>query len=136
MSKYLSKLEEMEDLSASSIRTTKINTVLRRIKKLHDLPNDSALRFKERVTNLLERWSNILHREQSASIAEDSSENSLLDSADSSQLGTGSELPRQPTSVCEDSPILQGEQTATPSLTPSKRPPRFFGSTLTCNVRI
>jgi hypothetical protein len=125
MSHFLGILERMDDLSANAIRTTKINTALKKIKKLHEIPNDGKFQFKERVTSLLERWKDILQiQEQHATIAEDSSEAASLptgiDLTDSCPLGTGSELLRQPTNRRENEPIFQGERTATPPLTLGK----------------
>jgi hypothetical protein len=62
LSVYLQKLEDLE-ISEAVLRETKIRKVLKRIKVLDEIPRDAELKFKERATNLLDKYNAILFPE-------------------------------------------------------------------------
>lgn len=60
MSEYIGKLEDYNDLEASIIRSTKINKVLKAIKKLPTIPKDEEFNFTKRSDDLLAAWNVVL----------------------------------------------------------------------------
>ncbi|CUS10212.1 unnamed protein product [Tuber aestivum] len=60
MDKYFGVLEGHTDIDGDSIRTTKINKVLKAIVKLDFIPKDNEYRFRKRALTLLEKWDRIL----------------------------------------------------------------------------
>jgi hypothetical protein len=52
---YLKIVKEFENPSPSVIRATKINKVLKRIRKLGEIPRDGKFYFKERTASLLRK---------------------------------------------------------------------------------
>ncbi|KAI5460297.1 hypothetical protein BGZ63DRAFT_424812 [Mariannaea sp. PMI_226] len=56
MSEYMTKLESYDDLDVDTIKTTKINKVLRAILKLESIPKEEDFGFKARSQALLEKW--------------------------------------------------------------------------------
>ncbi|CAZ82361.1 unnamed protein product [Tuber melanosporum] len=60
MDKYFGVLEGHIDIDGDSIRTTKINKVLKAIVKLDFIPKDDEYRFRKRALALLEKWDKIL----------------------------------------------------------------------------
>ena len=59
MSVYLKKLEDIANPSRSAVHAAKIHKVLKAIKKLDNIPQEEAFRFKERATALHEKWNAI-----------------------------------------------------------------------------
>lgn len=60
MSEFVTKLESYADLEVSIIRSTKINKVLKAILKLPAIPLEEEYHFKDRSSNLLNKWNQIL----------------------------------------------------------------------------
>jgi hypothetical protein len=60
MSEYIQKLERYPDLEVSTIRTTKINKVLKAIIKLPTIPRDEELNIRSRSVELLGKWNILL----------------------------------------------------------------------------
>jgi hypothetical protein len=69
MSLYLKQLEELDDLEAEVIKTTKVHKVLKAIIKLETIPNEEDYNFKTRSNNLLTKWSGALAADTEASEA-------------------------------------------------------------------
>lgn len=63
MSEYIAKLEGYAELEVSIIRATKINKVLKAIKKLDEIPKEDEFNFKSRSETLLQKWNKILESE-------------------------------------------------------------------------
>jgi hypothetical protein len=63
ISKCLKKLERMITPSKIVLTRTKISKVLKRIKKLDQIPKDDEFHFKKRATRLVEKWDVILSHE-------------------------------------------------------------------------
>ena len=60
MSEFIQKLERYPDLEVSTIRTTKINKVLKAIIKLPSIPKDSEYNIRSRSVELLGKWNILL----------------------------------------------------------------------------
>lgn len=60
MSDFIVKLENMPDLEASIIRSTKINKVLKAILKLSSIPKEAEFNFRPRSQTLLDKWNQVL----------------------------------------------------------------------------
>ncbi|KAH6685358.1 PWWP domain-containing protein [Plectosphaerella plurivora] len=60
MSDFIAKLENMPDLEASIIRSTKINKVLKAILKLSSIPKEAEFNFRSRSQTLLDKWNQVL----------------------------------------------------------------------------
>jgi hypothetical protein len=64
MSQYIKKLEDYEDqIEVSTIRTTKINKVLKALVKLNTIPKDEEFQFRKRSVDLLAKWNKIMGAE-------------------------------------------------------------------------
>jgi hypothetical protein len=61
---YLKKVKEFKSPSPSVIRATKINKVLKRIRKLGEILGDSKFYFKEQAASLLRKWAGILEKKE------------------------------------------------------------------------
>lgn len=66
MSEFITKLEGYSDLEVSIIRATKINKVLKGILKLEEIPKEAEFKFRERSTELLNKWNKILESDTPA----------------------------------------------------------------------
>ncbi|PTU23844.1 hypothetical protein P175DRAFT_0505630 [Aspergillus ochraceoroseus IBT 24754] len=71
MSGFLTKLENIEDLEVSIIRSTKIHKVLRMIIKLPSIPRDEEFQFRKRALDILSKWKNVLDSDIVTPAAED-----------------------------------------------------------------
>ncbi|KAF1949475.1 hypothetical protein CC80DRAFT_581194 [Byssothecium circinans] len=60
MADYLKQLEDLNDLEADIIKTTKVHKVLKAIVKLNSIPKEEEFNFKTRSTNLLTKWNSAL----------------------------------------------------------------------------
>jgi hypothetical protein len=60
MSGYLKDLEAHEDLEAEVIKKTKVHKVLKAIIKLNSIPKEEEFAFKQRSTELLNKWGGAL----------------------------------------------------------------------------
>ena len=56
MSGFVEKLERYPDLEVSTIRSTKINKVLKAIIKLPSIPRDEEFKIRQRSAELLSKW--------------------------------------------------------------------------------
>lgn len=56
MTEYFTQLEELTNLPAQVIKTTKVHKVLRAIVKLASIPKEEEYHFKDRATALLQIW--------------------------------------------------------------------------------
>lgn len=66
MSEFITKLEGYSDLEVSIIRATKINKVLKGILKIEEIPKEAEFKFRERSTELLNKWNKILESDTPA----------------------------------------------------------------------
>ena len=60
MADYLKQLEAHEDLEAEIIKRTKVHKVLKAIIKLDNIPQEERHNFKQRSTELLNKWGGAL----------------------------------------------------------------------------
>ncbi|KAJ6172267.1 hypothetical protein N7470_001334 [Penicillium chermesinum] len=60
MSTYFDKLEKHADLDVTTIRSTKINKVLKMIVKLNSIPRDEDFNFRDRSMAILSNWKHVL----------------------------------------------------------------------------
>lgn len=60
MADYLKQLEAYEDLEAEIIKKTKVHKVLKAIIKLDNIPQEEQHNFKQRSSELLNKWSGTL----------------------------------------------------------------------------
>ena len=60
MADYLKQLEAHEDLEAEVIKRTKVHKVLKAIIKLDSIPKEEEYNFKQRSTELLNKWGSVL----------------------------------------------------------------------------
>jgi hypothetical protein len=64
MSQYIKKLEDYGDeIEVSTIRTTKINKVLKALVKLNTIPKDEEFQFRKRSVDLLAKWNKMMGAE-------------------------------------------------------------------------
>jgi hypothetical protein len=85
MSAYLKMVKEFKSPSPSVIRATKINKVLKRIRRLGEIPGDSKFHFKERAASLLGKWAGILKKEEQFTRSTTTNDNVRLATVPNSQ---------------------------------------------------
>jgi predicted unusual protein kinase regulating ubiquinone biosynthesis (AarF/ABC1/UbiB family) len=66
MADYMRQLEAHDDLEAEVIKKTKVHKVLRAIIKLDNIPKEEEFNFKQRSTELLNKWAGALAADSDA----------------------------------------------------------------------
>jgi hypothetical protein len=95
---FLSRLEDISNLPKAVLVNTRICKVLKRIKRLEQMPRDSELQLKQRIPNLLDQWLKILKPEEYPiiSTADQNLKRDILQQREVIDLTGSPEPPRSP----------------------------------------